>query len=151
MNSLPEDGIPEQLLSVEDNAPDVQQCAEGTSDANVHSSSFLPLPNRDSTEEEAIRRTIDGSDPLEWPTVGDCPINELKTPGLRTMAFPTLFPYGKGDPTCPAREYAVTLTEAFKHLICYADAEDGNYHWRFASHPRFPYWALRCVIYFFTV
>ena len=59
--------------------------------------------------------------------------------GLATMAFPTLFPYGKGDPT--VRE--VCLTDGFKHLIKYADlSTDGLFAWRFASHPRFLYWAL---------
>ena len=58
------------------------------------------------------------------------------------MAFHTLFPYGTGDPTIKARIRSVTLTEAFKHLICYADIEDNKPIWRFASHPRFMYWAM---------
>jgi len=37
----------------------------------------------------------------------------------------------------------VTVVDAFKHLICYCDkTPDGCDRWRFASHPRFPYWAL---------
>ena len=59
------------------------------------------------------------------------------------MAFPTLFPYGKGDPTKCTRLREVSLTDGFKHLIKYADlSTDGTFTWRFASHPRFPYWAL---------
>ena len=59
------------------------------------------------------------------------------------MAFPTLFPYGKGDPTKKTRLREVSLTEGFKHLIKYADrSTTGTFSWRFASHPRFPYWAL---------
>ena len=59
------------------------------------------------------------------------------------MAFPTFFPYGKGDPTNRARQHGITLTEAFKHLIKFADKlENGKFEWRFASHPRFPYWAI---------
>ena len=27
-------------------------------------------------------------------------------------------------------------------LIWYCDEIDDNFHWRLASHPRFPYWAL---------
>jgi hypothetical protein len=46
------------------------------------------------------------------------------------MAFPTLFPYGKVDPTNRARQHGIMLTE------------EGKFEWRFASHPRFPYWAL---------
>ena len=59
------------------------------------------------------------------------------------MAFPTLFPFGKGDPTSRARQHGVTRTEAFKHLIKFAERmSDGKYRWMFASRPRFPYWAL---------
>ena len=36
------------------------------------------------------------------------------------MVFPTLFPYGKGDPTKRTR-LEVSLTDGFKHLIKYAD------------------------------
>ena len=59
------------------------------------------------------------------------------------MAFPTLFPHGKEDPTKKTRLREVSLTEGFKHLIKYADLSPlQTFTWRFASHPRFPYWAL---------
>ena len=59
------------------------------------------------------------------------------------MAFPALFPYAAGDPTNPARHHPVSITDGFKHLIKFGEVHDGcNTHWRFASHPRFPYWAL---------
>lgn len=94
------------------------------------------------TEDDAIRATIDGRDPLDWPNIGDQAINEFRTQGLAAQAFPTLFPYGTGDPTCCGRQRSVTLTEAFKHLLRYADVTNGTFLWRFATHPRFPYWAL---------
>ena len=43
--------------------------------------------------------------------MGNSPLNEYVTPYLATMAFPTLFPDGKGDPTNPA------ILEKVKHLI----------------------------------
>ena len=87
------------------------------------------------TEEQAVRSTIAGNDPLEWPPIESTPINEFYTEGLATMVFPTLFPYGKGDPTCNGRHHAVTLTETFKHLERYCDIlPDGKFHWRFAAH-----------------
>ena len=59
------------------------------------------------------------------------------------MAFPTLFPYGKADPTNKRRRREVTLTEGIKHLIKYAErSSTGQFVWTFASHPRFTYWAL---------
>lgn len=113
--------------------------------SNASSTSFLP--SRGATEAEAIRSTIDGTDPLEWPTADSTTlINEFKTAGLATMAFPTLFPYGKGDPMCPSRQHPVTLNEAFKHLNRYGEVVDGENHWHFASHPRFPYWSLNMKI-----
>ena len=70
-------------------------------------------------------------------------INEFQSPFLTTMAFPALFPYGTGNPNFPGRQRTVSLTDGFKHLIKYGDIKDnGQMHWHFASHPRFPYWAL---------
>ena len=94
------------------------------------------------TENDDIHAMISGSNPLSWPSIINQPINEFQILGLATQAFPTLFPHGNGDPTCVTRHCKATLTEAFKHLIRYCDEIDDNFHWRFASHPRFPYWAL---------
>lgn len=59
------------------------------------------------------------------------------------MEFPTLFPYGKGDPTKRTRRREVSLTDGFRDLMRYADlSTNETFKWRFASHPRFPYWAL---------
>ena len=63
------------------------------------------------------------------------------------MAFPTLFPDGKGDPTSndTVRDIARSSTESFahkfKHLIMFAERVKGTWVYRFASHPRFAYWA----------
>ena len=67
------------------------------------SHSFLPLPTKQSTDDMAIRNTILGDtlDPLNWLDINNVPINEFHTPYLATMSFPTLFPYGTGDPTYP--------------------------------------------------
>jgi hypothetical protein len=111
------------------------------------SSSFLPFRKSEHSEDTAIRASVNGQDPLDWPSIIGQPINEFQTLLLAILAFPTLFPHGTGDPTDPGRHHQVSLTDGFKHLIKYAeqlqttDAEN-VFHWRFASHPRFPYWAL---------
>lgn len=111
--------------------------------SNSDSRSFLPLPQRQQTEDSAIRAAVNGDDPLDWPTISGEPLNEFRTEGLASMAFPALFPYAKGDPTCKARVHEVKLADGFKHLIRYGDnSPDSRLRWRFASHPRFPYWAL---------
>lgn len=59
------------------------------------------------------------------------------------MAFPGLLPYGRGDPTYTDCERSVSLADAHKHLIKYAEKSSGNqWHWRFSNHPCFPYWGL---------
>ena len=63
------------------------------------------------------------------------------------MSFPTLFPDGKGDPTnySMVRNISDCDTEAFalklKHLIRFGERINGKWLFRFASHPRFAYWA----------
>ena len=65
-------------------------------------SSFLPVGEQQQQEVEAIRDQLSLEDPLNWPKTEDEPLNEYQTPYLATMAFPTLFPNGKGDPTKPS-------------------------------------------------
>ena len=153
LKRLPVDGITSDLPTTDDPQQDVQQDNEtGTieeppqniSIENQHDShSFIPLPQAQQSEQHTIRALINGEDPLEWPSNDGQPINEFQTEGLATMAFPTLFPHGKGDPTKKTRLREVSLTEGFKHLIKYADLSPlQTFTWRFASHLRFPYWAL---------
>ena len=61
------------------------------------------------------------------------------------MAFPTLFPDGKGEPTNPATIRNITLKEKIKHLIKFAEKKGSGWSYRFANHPRFSYWALNMV------
>ena len=83
--------------------------------------------------------------PMLWPTVDDQPLNEYQTPYLATMALPTLFPDGKGDPTNQALTRDVSLVDRVKHLIKFAENLNGKWVYRFASHPRFPYWAFNMI------
>ena len=149
LQRLPEDAVPPDLLIIEDktnqedgNTPEGN---EGSSDDFTHddSHSFLPFPVHEGTEDDAICSIINGDNPLDWPAIGDSAINEFNTPFLATMAFPALFPHATGDPTNPARERPVSLTDGFKHLVRFGETNAScEKHWRFASHPRFPYWAL---------
>ena len=122
---LPLGGIPEELLCIQE-SDDSDSHEHEDDNVEQDSRSFLPLPMSQPTEEAAITS------------------NEFSTPFLATKYFPTLFPYGKGDPTNPARLRKVSLTEALKHLNKYGEFVDGSAVpvWRFASHPQFPYWGL---------
>ena len=61
------------------------------------------------------------------------------------MAFTTLFPDGKGDPTNQGLLRDVPLQERIKHLLKFAEIIDGKWVYRFANHPRFSYWAFNMI------
>ncbi|CAB4032825.1 ATP-dependent DNA helicase PIF1-like, partial [Paramuricea clavata] len=94
------------------------------------STSFIPMHQRQGTEGAAIQDAVNEVDPLDWPSTEGNLVYEFKTDDLATMAFPTLFPHGKGDPTNRARQHGMTLIEAFKHLMKFAErlADDGQFH-----------------------
>ena len=74
-------------------------------------------------------------------SIEDKPLNKHSISGLATLAFPTLFPDGKGDPTNPCLHRDLPFNERIKHLLKFADTINGKFYFRFASHPRFSYWA----------
>ena len=109
--------------------------------------SFLPT-NVDKKKEKDIidENFLDHTVKHNW-NVGSEPLNEFSIQYLASMSFPTLFPDGKGDPTNNAIIYNTSdnVTETFalklKHLIKFGENIDRKWVYRFASHPRFGYWA----------
>ena len=139
---LPEDGNLRDLRSITIeslNSVEQQNSDESTYEAQL-SQSFVPNAARLATEQETVRQSIQHrhtgatTSTLMWPTIGGTPINEFNTEGYMSLAFPTLFPTGAAD-FLGRRCTQVTLGNYFKHLLMY---EDG----RFASHPRFRFFAL---------
>lgn len=109
--------------------------------------SFIPT-NIDTKKE---RQIIEGEflkqpETHNW-TIGSEPLSEFNVQFLASMAFPTLFPDGKGDLTNIAvvsdisNNSTQSFAERLKHLITFAEYIDGKWIYRFASHPRFAYWA----------
>ena len=130
--SLPQDGIPTELQQIdtdgdEDSVPALPQgppldTYTDNGEAEIcQTNSFLPVPQGVQREEDSIRQSIAGSNILDWPELGQRVINEFCTEGLATQVFPTPFPFGRGDPTTTGRHRPVTLSDDFKHLICYCD------------------------------
>ena len=149
LQNLPADGELPNLRTVEfsetaehtdDQGPAPQQLDAGetdSSDDSTVSGVILPEPgvNVQARVEAAINEVV--SEPLEsetevvqqgserpvipWPTTDSNPASEFSTPYFFTMAFPCLFPYGKGDfhinrpVTCP------TLHDWAEHLLWYKD------------------------------
>ena len=128
MNSLPENGVPTDILTIYTNdeiEPDSETLLPEEDEVynqKTEKSSFLPLGQQKEQQIKAIRKVIFGQDNfIDWPTISDQPLNEYQTPYLPTMAFPTLFPDGKDDPLDPSLLREVSLLERVKHLIRFAE------------------------------
>ncbi|CAB3977795.1 ATP-dependent DNA helicase PIF1 [Paramuricea clavata] len=159
LNSLPENGVPPGLMTVEtdddivsdDNcSPDVGPPTDNPSEDIVYNdstemSSFLPVGEQQQQEIEAVRNQLSENEPMPWPSAENEPLNEYQVSHLATMAFPTLFPDGKGDPTNQGLLRDVPLQERIKHLLKFAEIIDGKWVYRFANHPRFSYWAFNMI------
>ena len=65
-------------------------------------------------------------------------VDESKSEGYFTCAFPTLFPTGVGEFIAP-RQRSVRQSQYFKHLMRHYDGG-------FAQHPRFRYFALNTMM-----
>ena len=162
IENLPEDGELPNLRTVEyseteridDQGPAPQQLDVGETDStddSTVSGIILPEPgvNVQAQVEAAINEVV--SEPPEgeaveaqgnvqrpvipWPTTGTTPASEFTTPYFFTMAFPCLFPYGKGDfhinrpMTCP------TLHNWAEHLLWYQDGRFARHKvWKFVFH-----------------
>lgn len=106
--NLPLDGIPAELMSVNvDQNDDYEEEDPQSSqtDEENDSCSFLPISVTQHTEEAAIQSILEST---EWPDIGQTHMNEFQTAFLATMAFPTLFPYARGDPTYSGRQRPVS-------------------------------------------
>ena len=115
-------------------------------DENTELSSFVPVPETyNSKQVDIIKSELLTDSHVNPIKIGDTALNEFTTDCLATMAFPTLFPDSKGDPTNNDRDLAKSATESFamklKHLLKFAEFIDGKWIYRFASNPRFAYWA----------
>ena len=154
LQSLPVDGVPSEIMTVEsvseeitspDSSPFTEHAEDKVYNETTEMSSFMQLNEKQPQEMLSIQNQICQKTPMNWPTVDDQPINEYQTPFLATLAFPTLFPDGKGDATNPSPLKDIPLGERVKHLIKFAEKIDGKWTYRFASHPRFSYWAFNMI------
>ena len=78
---MPEDGIPTDLPTVEDQQSNQQQDTlqeHAEEEIPQQSRSFLPLPQGHQSEQDAIRALANAVDPLDWPSNDGDPINEFR-------------------------------------------------------------------------
>ena len=132
---LPENGIPADLMTVEtenelisndDVISDLGPPTDNPSEDIVYNeltetNSFLPVGEQQEQEIEAVRNKLSANEPMPWPATENEPLNEYQIPHLATMAFPTLFPDGKADPTNQSTLRNVPLQERIKHLLKFAE------------------------------
>ena len=158
LNCLPVDGVPSAIVTVESHKDIVSDELESDLEPSTsideedkvydHSSdmsSFMPVNQQQQQELSAIKDQLQPRQSMNWPKIDKQPLNEYDTPFLATLAFPTLFPDGKGDPTNLSLLKDIPLGEKVKHLIKFAENVNGKWIYRFASHPRFAYWALNMI------
>ena len=120
-------------------------------DENAEMSSFIPTAIDYQKEAYVITESIrENATKHPWQ-IDSNPFNQYRTEFLATMSFPSLFPDGKGDSTNTAllRNISESETESFaqkiKHLIKFAEKIHNKWVYRFASHPRFAYWAFNIL------
>ena len=79
---------------------------------------------------------------LDWPAQSENSVKEFGHPGLFAKCFPSVFPYGIGDPTTQTRACAVSLSDGIHHLQKYAYVTaDNKLVWPFAQHRLAPFYA----------
>lgn len=99
--------------------------------------SMLLNPVKSKQQKEIIKDEILQHKKIRWPERGQIPVSEFKVEFLATMAFPTLFPGSKGNPTNLGKKRDVTFGEKIKHLIKFGEKNDEKWHYRFAEHQAF--------------
>lgn len=147
IQNLPDDGqIHVETINIDypaeriDEGPD----SENTEKQNIETSSFLPKNFNQPSEKERLESTVDG---ITLDLDRNNPFNEFNTPYFGTLAFPTLFPTGEGDLFLNDTKRNIadneldSFSQRLKHLIKFAEKRNGRWYYRFASHPRFCYWA----------
>ena len=155
LSSLPSEGIPSELHQIDciENTKDKEMDPDrGPLDVNeipfneeTELSSTILNPVTLKPQKQLITDQLLQKHKLNWPHRDASPLNEFKIEFLATMAFPTLFPDAKGDPTNTAIKRGATLGEKIKHLIKFAEYSNDEWTYRFASHPRFAYWAFNMI------
>lgn len=120
MSSLPTEGIPSDLqkvhctkISDDEIDPDRGPLDSDEIPFNYETelSSTVLNPVVLKPQKQLIKDELLQHHKTAWPNRGSKPLNEFKIQLLATMAFPTLFRDGTGDPTNTATKRHATLGE----------------------------------------
>jgi len=138
VEALPDDGNAiDELCKYEDIEDNEENIAEGGV-----ADDELPDNGEDDFEEDVYETGVAHThyphqddqikNHIKWASFNAKPVDEFKTLGYMTCAFPTLFPNGKGD-FRDDRAKEIKPGAYFKHLM--------HYHDRFAQHKTFRFFA----------
>lgn len=92
----------------------------------------MPEKLSQSLEETKLEQKLECDLPGKYMDIGSVPFNEFSTQCLGELAFPSLFSYGKGDPTSneTIRDLSSKETESFaqklRHLLKYEKLVNGK-------------------------
>ena len=96
LSQLPLDGDIANVPTIVDEAiTHENQSTQEDSNEELLAGTFVPMLPRQTTEEEMIRQSIDRTH-VSWPHINQTPLNEFRTEGYMSLAFPTLYPTGMG-------------------------------------------------------
>lgn len=147
--SLPENGILKNVTRIEcgqhvdetqkpnedidtDTGPVKFDDDEKVYNSETEMGSFVPTNIDTKKEQEIIREEFLKTPQIHNWTIENEPLNEFSCQYLASMAFPTLFPDGKGDPTNTAvfSDTSSNTTQSFaaklKHLIKFSEKINGK-------------------------
>ena len=110
----------EQVTNIPINQQDQQNTTTNTSNEFLDDLPALVDRHAQTLHENFPHARPPMNDPTSvlWPEPGAF-VNDFSEVGLCSKAFPTLFPYGKGDPSCKDRSHEVSLDKAGKHFLKY--------------------------------
>ena len=74
------------------------------------------IANSNTRSEDSLKKQA----VLEWPQQSATAVSEFSHPGLFAKCFPSVFPFGVGDPTSKNRSVTVALSDGIHHLQKYA-------------------------------
>ncbi|GBC10956.2 uncharacterized protein LOC114518658 [Rhizophagus irregularis DAOM 181602=DAOM 197198] len=110
LKSLPQNGSiinqihqirSDQIIDEMDDISNENKNENGHDESDAITHSFVPALPSTQRENAIINDTLDriqsNEQPVLWPEIDGSPINEFQTLGYIARAFPTLYPYGKGD------------------------------------------------------
>jgi len=145
LDSLPNDGIPEDLNFVIETSDSISSCPTNGPvllENNIEEPEFSDNHVYIEADQIGLKECDKIKSHFNYPRLSSRPVNEYEYPGIISLVFPKLFPNCYGDPTIKDRLFHVSETDTYRHLIKYAcrRAYSEELYYPFAEHPRFMFY-----------